>query len=141
MKYLASLQSFFGLSRRSKTADLRWSHHSEDGGERPVEEPGEGAIMVVELAANPGLGSGLVVGEGVDGSRAPRVSGTTAVTAVRMFQQLWAIFEILLKPLVLEEEALVAEAARGETSCHMDVGDVLPASEARGNDLELAVSN
>ena len=97
--------------------------------------------MVVELVANPGLGSGLVVGEGVDGSRAPRVGETTTVTAVSMLLQLWTIVEILCKPLMLEEEALVAEVARGEIRLHMDVGDVLPVSEARGNDLELAVSN
>lgn len=109
------------------------SHHSEDRGERPVEEPGEWALVVVDLTANPGLSRRLVIREWVDWSRTPRV-GCIAVSAMRSFFDIWAQVVIQIDPLVLEEEALVAEKARGELRLQMDVRDVLPAS------LELAVS-
>ena len=66
---------------------------SEDRSEGPVEKPGEWAIVVVNLAANPSLGSGLVTREGVDWGCAPRVR-VIAVGAVGSLFKLGALIEV-----------------------------------------------
>ena len=81
--------------------------------------------MVVQLTPNPSLGSRLVIGEGQHGSRTPGVENGPILTLSPMFQ-LWTLIEVQVKPLVLEEEALVAEPARREFRSKADVGDVRP---------------
>lgn len=98
---------------------------SEDGGEGVAQQPGERALVVVQLTPNPGLGSRLVIGEGQHGSRTPRVEVSLVLTQ-SPFNQLWTLIEVQVKPLVLEEEALVAEPARREFRSKADVGDVSP---------------
>ena len=68
-------------------------HHSEDGGEGVAKQPGERALVVIQLAPDPCLGRGLGRREGKHRGRSPRVH-VGAVLALRHLLKLWALLEV-----------------------------------------------